>query len=177
MHSRGSVRDQHAHGEKLKSRGQNFRAVAFHVEVIAPAADGLRQQNAGDQRIRQCEKIQLFPPGIEERRQQAAQDPAVDGDAAFPDIQYGNGIRPELIQTHENVVKPRAHDPEGNDPKRQVDNGVLRQLAAAFLLFCQQNGAENARHDQHAVPADAQKKSAAVGNRQAFRPFPKFYSL
>ena len=173
----GTIGDQHAHGEKLKRRGQNLRAVAFHIEIVAPPSDGLRQQHAGGQHIRQRQKVQLFPPGIKKHGQHPAENPAVDGNAALPDIQNRNGIRPELVETHEHVVEPRAHNPGGDRPQGQIDDRVLGQLPAAFFFFRQQNGAENAHDDQRTVPADPGQKVAVIGNRQAFRPFPKFYSL
>ena len=158
--------NQHAHGEKMKKAVLNLRAVGFHVEVVAPAADGLRKNQAGSEAVQKGKGTDFLPTGIKQYRCCTSNHPAVNGKAAFPDAQNGEKIIPEKIPAHENIVKTRPDNADGYGPEHYVQNAVLGKALALFLLLAKKNGNQHPGNNQHAVPRNAGKNRAAVRNRQ-----------
>ena len=68
--------------EPLHGGVRNLGAVHFLVEEVAPAADRLREREAGDHAIRHAEKIDFMDEAEQENAQSAADDAADDGQAA-----------------------------------------------------------------------------------------------
>ena len=129
----GSVRDQHAHGEKLKSRGQNFRAVAFHVEVIAPAADALTEHKRRCNDVQQGQYGDFVLSADQPRGDQAADYAAVNGHSAFPDIENGKQVFAVIIEAKGDVIQPGANESQWNGIEQKINHRILRQMQAARL--------------------------------------------
>ena len=135
---RAALRDQHGHGEKLKRGICDGKSIGLHVEIISPPADTLSQRQSGNDHINQREQIQLAPPRKDERRKEAADQPAIDGQPALPDFQNGNGIFAEQAPRKGHVIQPCADDAAGDQPQGQIDHGILGQTATLFLSLRQQ---------------------------------------
>ena len=160
-------RNQHAQRKKLKCRIGDFGTVGLHVEIVAPPADSLRQQQPRHDHIHKFEEGQLLSAGVSPCPQRAADHSPVNGDAAFPDIENRNGVVAKELPRHGDIIEPRADDAAGDYDQRQVDHRVARQAQPSLLTSGQPDGHKNPRHDQNAVPLQRAQKGPAVRNRHA----------
>ena len=78
-----AVRQPHAQKEIV----EDLRAVGLPIEEVSPAADALADQQAQGHDVQIGAKLLLFQLGEEQQAQDGADDAAVDGDAALPDVE------------------------------------------------------------------------------------------
>ena len=131
-------------------------AVGLLVDEIAPAPDGLAQGDGGRGQVGQPQEGQPLAPGVQPARQHAADDAAVDGHAALPDVQRPDGIGGVFPPREQHIVEPGAHDGRGNADQRKVQRRVPGQVQAPFPRPGQRHGQGHADGDDHAVPVKDQ---------------------
>ena len=83
--------------KKLRPRIQNNRAVGFMIDEIPPATDRLSQCDRRRGEIGKAEKRNFFLSRIDETRENAGENAAVNRHAAFPDCEnlppWTGGVR------------------------------------------------------------------------------------
>ena len=139
------------------AEGLRCRAEGFPVEEVAPAAHHLTDEKAHHHQIQQGGQGTLFDFAVHHHAQESAQHRAVDGQAAVPDVEHGDGVGCVLAPTEGAVVGPGTGNREGGDPEDAVQNVVLGEpcplASAAAVDACQQQ----AQGDHRAVQVDGQR--------------------
>ena len=126
-------------------------SVGLAVKVIAPAADGLTENQGGGDHVGQLAKGHFLDSGKREYRQRAADDPAVNSQAAFPDVQDGQRILPVHIPLKGHVIQPGSDHARGDHPQRQVVGQVLGQAQPLFLPGTQEHADRHGAGNQQPV--------------------------
>ena len=146
--------DVHRVGEELLGRLGHQRAVGLLVEEVAPPADGLPQHQPGRDQIGQRPEADLFPLGEDQRGDHAADDGAVDGDAAVPDVQHADGIVRVLLPLKDHIVDARKHDGRGDGQQRVVQHAVGVDALLLGLHVDHHHRNDHRQRDEYAVPVD-----------------------
>ena len=105
--------DEHGEGEPLQRLVGDFGAVYFLVDEVAPAADGLGEDDARHQAICHAEEIDLVDEAEQHHAQRTADDPADDGKAAV--AEGGKPLCNVRRGVGEHEEGARADDAEGQD--------------------------------------------------------------
>ena len=147
-------RNLNGHGKEAEGGARHVQTVGLDIEPVAPAADALRQREAGRDRVAEEQRGQLPFPGKDQQDDEPGDDAAVDGDTALPDAEHGKDVIPELRPGENDVIDPGADDAERQKPEGQVDEGILRKAGAALLPAGEENRQDDAGDDQHAVPGN-----------------------
>ena len=140
------------------------------VDAVAQPADGLRQQQAGDQDVQPARQLQvrrfavpiLGDADVDDHAEDAAQHRAVDAqpaEAAVPErddvdrvLAVVGPARKVARRRREDVVQPGADDAQDEHPDQQVPD-MLGVFAAALGLDGRDPGGHQcAEHDQQPVP-------------------------
>ena len=109
-------------GGQLHAPGHGgFRTKGLAVQEIAPAADGLADEQPHDHQVHHGPQLDMAAAAQDNGHDDHSDDAAVDGQAAVPD---GDGLGPaepalvvlELAEIEQNVIDPRADDAAGNAP-------------------------------------------------------------
>ena len=150
---RGLLLNQNGQREKGKGRiGRERKTVGFLIEIIAPTADGLRQNHAGNDDVQHLKNGQLPFPAEQDQDGGPRDQPSVNGQAALPDIQGGEGIVPKNRPGKEDIVSPRAEDPCRKNPERQVQDRIPGHQQPPGFLLRKENREGRAQDDQQTVP-------------------------
>ena len=96
--------------EKLPKCVRGRNAVGLTVKKVSPAADALRQDHPGDDDVRQLGQGEFVPPGIDQGCQRPADDAAVDGQSAVPDVEDGERVDGVFLPLEGHIVQARADD-------------------------------------------------------------------
>ena len=131
-------------------------AEGLPVEEIAPAADALANEEAQQDQIQRCGKLDFLHLAECPHTGHRAQHAAVNGDAAVPDVQHGDGVPGKFIPGEGAVVGPGAQNGEGGHPQHAVQHMVLRQAEFLGPLGAVQNRQHQADGDDQAVIMDGQ---------------------
>ena len=148
-------------GGQLHAPGHGgFRAKGLAVQEIAPAADGLADEQPHDHQVHHGPQLDMAAAAQDNGHDDHSDDAAVDGQAAVPD---GDGLGPaepvlvvlELAEIEQNVIDPRADDAAGNAPQQPVDQVILADAVFRALAHAPPQGHQHAQGDEDAVPVDA----------------------
>ena len=144
--------------EKAHSQ-EGFRSVTegLPIHKVAPAADGLADQKAQGNQIHQRTQTQLFDPGVDDDADGRADDTAVNGQAAFPDVEDGDGIVLIAVPGEDAVVKSCAQNGKGHDAQHTVENVVIGKAELLAAAHTVDHGQYQAQGDDHAVKVDGQR--------------------
>ena len=129
------------------------------VEKISPTTDGLPQRKGRRREIQQGGKRKALCAGIDEPRQQAADDSAIDGQTALAQIEDGKRMGRVLFPGDGHVIQARPKDGAGNANHRNVQGGVWGKPEAFFSSGCETYSQQNAQGDEHAVPFDGKAQN------------------
>ena len=146
--------DEHGEGKKLQRGVAHCQAVSLLVEIIAPAADRLGQDETRGDDITEGKEGNISVFAEKPGGDQAGDDAAVDGDAALPDSHHGKEIVLKGIPGEGNIINPGTDDADGQGPQGKIDDGILFETGALFFPRAEVNGQRSARDDQKAVPGD-----------------------
>ena len=144
--------DVHGVGEELKVGVGDQFAEGLLVEEVAPAADGLPQHQTRRDEIRQRPEGDLFPLREDQRGDDAADDRAVDGDAALPDEQRVDGIGGVLIPLENHIVKAGEDDGRGHGQQGVIEHTIGVQPLALGLAVDHDDRKHHRQGDQNAIP-------------------------
>ena len=139
-----------AHLEK----GVGHGAVGLAVHEVAPAAEDLADQHRHGGQVQHRARGELLRPAHDEQRDHAADDAAVDGQPALPDIQGGDGVVGIQVPVEHAVIDPRADDADGHHPQNSVEDVVLHESEARGPVHHVEHREQEARRDDDAVPVD-----------------------
>ena len=139
-----------------------YTAVGFPIEEVAPTADHLANHKTQRDQVQHRKDGDLLNKlTMDEYTDGSADDRAIDGDAALPDVEHRQGPVGVHLPLEDAVVGPGAGDGEGGHPQHTVQHVIFfdaELLAAAGGIDHCQNQAEG---NDHAVKMDAQ---GAEGN-------------
>ena len=153
MPRRGRIRRNiNGKGEETERGILHRCAVGFHIEIVAPAADSLRQHETGRNKVAQQERRELFDAAENQYDNQAGDDGPVNRDTALPDAEDRQGIVPEIRPGKGHIVNPRPDDSQRKHPERQIQDGILFQAGAPLLPGSEHNRKKRTENNQHAVP-------------------------
>ena len=99
------------------------------VEVVAPAADRLREQDPGSGRVHEGVDAlagAVHHPGADEH---AGGDAAPDPEAAFPDGERLPPLVVDRVPARDHVVEPRAHDAREDAPHGRAEDEIPARVA------------------------------------------------
>jgi len=148
-------------GGQLHAPGQGgLGAEGLPVQEIAPAADGLADEQAHDHQVHHGPKLDVAAAAENDGHDHHGDDAAVNGQAAVPD---GDGLGPaemalmvlELTEIEQNIVQPGPHDGRGDAPQQPVDEVILPDAVFGALAHTPPQGYQHAQGDEDAVPIDA----------------------
>ncbi len=133
-------------------RQRGRRAVELLVEPVAPAADGLREGDAGRDRVGDRAHGDAALAHGQPDAEGAERDRAPDAEAALPDEQRLDGLldraRAEVgLPVGDDVVEPAADQAEDDRGDRDVDDRPLLAAAGAPAPLAQPDGDDDAEHD------------------------------
>ena len=94
------------------------------VEVVAPPADRLRDDDAGTDRVEQRERVEVPAPGEDHHGEQAAAHRAPDREAALPDLERAGDPALAPLVSGEQVVNARADDAGDHDRHRDLGDDL-----------------------------------------------------
>ena len=93
-------------GETHAAENSRFRAEGLAVHKVAPAADGLSDEQPHHAAVGHRPELDLLDAAKDECRQKAHDDCAVDGKPAVAYGEYLAGICREVIPFKQHIVKP-----------------------------------------------------------------------
>ena len=103
------------------------RAEGLPVEEVSPAADALADEKAAQHQIQKGGQVGLFDFAEDDHADHRADHRTVDGDAAVPDIQHGDGVLPVAVPGESTVVDSGADNGQGRDPQHAIQQIILAQ--------------------------------------------------
>ena len=124
------------------------------VHEVAPAAHELADDDAHARHVEQDGGRDLLDLCNDEQRDGAADDAAVDGKSALPDVEDGDGIVGVELPVENAVVQPRADNADGHGPEDHVEHVILRDAEVLCAVQHIQNGQQKAAGNDDAVPVD-----------------------
>ena len=148
-------------GGQLHAPGQGgLGAEGLPVQEIAPAADGLADEQAHDHQVHHGPQLDVAAAAENDGHNHHGDDAAVNGQAAVPD---GDGLGPaemalmvlELAEIKQNIVQPGPHDGRGDAPQQPVDEVILPDAVFGALAHTPPQGYQHTQGDENAVPIDA----------------------
>ena len=117
------------------------------VEEIAPTANRLTDQKSQRGEVQSSTQRELFDFAIDNDADGCANDTAVNGKTAVPNVEHFNGICLVLVPSKYAVIGSGANNGKGNDRQSSVKNVILGQtklLASAQAVNgCQQDTKSN----------------------------------
>ena len=139
------------------------RAEGLLVEEVAPASDGLpeRQARRGDVEI--GPHGQPPEPGVAAADEDAAEDPAVDGESALPDGEDLRGSHRVVVQVERDVVEARAHETAQERELGRLEEVLGVEAAAPRIAMRQPEPDRHRGGHEQAVPA--QREGTERGTR------------
>ena len=137
-------------------RKQTIRKAAkrFSVEEIPPTSQHLPKRKAGCNRIRQQPEIDPFPFAIDDCRQHAADDAAVNGKSALSEGKYLFGMRAVKIPRKNNIIQPCPDNGKNQRIDDKIDVHIRGLPRPLCLLHCHQHPQNHRQPDKNAVPVD-----------------------
>ena len=150
----GSGLEAHAQEEAVK----DLRAICFPVEEVAPAADALADEQTQGHEVQVGGQLLLLYLGKEEQTQDRADDAAVDGDAALPDVEGGDGIVLVVLPLEGYIVDPGADDGQGHGEEQGVGDQVEVRTEVLGPLPQIEDAQQEAEGDDNAVEIDLPAK-------------------
>ena len=129
-------------GEPHSQKAGGFPAKGLPVQEVAPAADALPDEKAQADQIQQSQDVQLLHPAENQSADDRADDAAVNGQSALPNVQAGDGVGGILLPGKDAIIGPGANDGKGGRPQDPVDEMVLRdaELSAPAAGLPQRQG-------------------------------------
>ena len=124
------------------------------VHEVAPAAHELADDDAHARHVEQDGGRDLLDLCNDEQRDGAADDAAVDGKSALPDVEDGDGIVGVELPIENAVVQPRADNADGHGPEDHVEHVVLRDAEVLCPREHIEHSEQEACGDDDAVPVD-----------------------
>ena len=158
--------------EPHPQEGIGHTAVGFPVEEIAPAAHHLADHKAQGYQIQGCQNGDLLKDlAVDDHTDGGADDSAVDGNTAFPDIENGDGVGGILLPFKGAVVKPGAENGEGSNPQYTVQQIVFGKTELLFpaqgIAYCQdQTHGNDEAVKAHLKAADGKTGGGIEGQSQ-----------
>ena len=99
----------------------------FAVHEVAPPAADLADDHTHRGVVEHDQRRDLLHAAQNKHSDRAADDTAVDRQTALPDVEHGDGVITVQIPIEHAVVKPRAHNADGNRPQHEIQHVVLRE--------------------------------------------------
>ena len=130
------------------------------VEVVAPAADRLRQRDADDRAVEERRDRPAAHVRVHHQREQTARDGAEDAQPAVPDVEDAGrvGLVDAVIRQH--VVEPGADERDGC--REQARPRGLDRIAAAALPQARGHHHPDEEAEQHADPVQLDVQRAEI---------------
>ena len=153
-------------GEILPRGVRHQAAEGLLVEEVAPPADRLTQYEPGRDQVRQLPEGDLLPAGKDQRGDDAADDRAIDGDSALPDVQGADRVCCILIPLEDDVIDARADDGDGHRQERIVQHAIGVQALALGLAVDHDDRKHHGEGNQNSVPVNVAAKD---GKRDRIR--------
>lgn len=124
------------------------------VEEVAPASDALSQQESDADNIQQGQELHLAYLCHQKSCQKAADDAAVNGESAFPDIEDAFPVAGVVVPVQQNVIGTCAHHAADD----AADDAVHDTVGVQPVLFHLGESVDHRQHqpqgDEDAVPLD-----------------------
>ena len=129
-------------------------AVRLAVHEVAPATENLPDNHAHRGVIQHNKRRNLFYPAQNQDRDRTADDAAVNGKPALPDVEHRDGVVSVEVPVEHAVVKPRADNADRHRPQHKVQHVVLRNAEGLRAVHHIQNRQQKAARNNNAVPVD-----------------------
>ena len=165
-------------GQLHPPRQRRLRAEGLPVHEVAPAPDGLPDQQSHHHQVGQRSQLEA-PLFAEHKAHQHRRDhAAVDGQPAVP---YSHGLRPvegavlffESVQIEQHIVQPRAHDGQRHAPQHTVHEVVLFDAVPLLLLYAEGQRRQHSQCNEDTVPVDGLAADVERRGRGGKRPVPE----
>ena len=169
----GDVVREHRVVDLDRPRLRAGAAVQLLVEVVAPAAERLGQDQPGGDAVGDHPERQLGAAHADQRADHATQDGAPDAQSALPDLRdlaVVPGRKGAPVGDH--VVEPGADQAKRHSPHRDRVDQLGIDLAAAELLAGDPAREQHRERQDQSVPArlqaveTEQKRVAGAGDRE-----------
>ena len=153
-------------------------AVGLSVEEVAPAADGLPEQQTDAGQVQKGQDLELPHAGIDQHAEHRADDAAVDGKAAAADVEEAvprDAGAEELVPLEDDIVQARADDGGRQADEHEIENVVLRDAELLGPAQAVRHGEQNADGNDDAVEFDLEvcsRDAEAVGRINALNAEP-----
>ncbi len=158
-------------GVDLQRPGQiGLAPVQLLVEPVAPAADGLRDGEAGRERVGPGRERDAAAAAADPRAERAERHGAPDAESALPDLE---GVHPVPTRAEvqlvvgDHVVEPSADEPEGHRPDGDVGDGPRRAAPGDPAPVADPDGDEDADDDAERVAAQRNRAEVNHAGRRA----------
>ena len=129
-------------------------AVRLAVHEVAPSAHKLADDDAHARHIEQDCGRNFLMLCDDKQRNCAADDAAVDGKPALPDIEDGNGIIGVKFPIENAVIQTCADDTDGRRPEDHIEHIVLRDAEVLCPREHIKHGEQESGGNDDAVPVD-----------------------
>ena len=133
-------------------------AVRLAVHKVSPAAHKLADDDAHARHVEQDGSRNFLALRNDEQRDRAADDAAVDGKSALPDVEDGNGIVGVELPIENAVIQPGADHADGYGPEDHVKHVVLRDAEVLRPREHIENSEQEPGGNDDAVPVDVLPK-------------------
>ena len=135
-------------------------AKGFPVHKIAPAANGLANEQTHDPQIRKGPKGQFLLFTVDQQHKEAHNDRPVNGKASVPNGYHFSPIKAAVriaveIQVEQNIVQSCANDAKGDLPDNHVIDIVLGKAIVLGPPAAKQHRQDQAQGNDDTIPVDA----------------------
>ena len=140
------------------------------VDEVAPAADKLANEEGDHHQVKDSGELHLFDFCKHRHADDGTDDAAIDGNAAVPDVEHGNGVGGVLVPAEGAVVDPGADNGEGGDIQEAVQNVIFLQAELLAPAAAVDHGQQQAGGQNGTVKMDGQGSQLQQSGGIDFQP-------
>ena len=134
------------------------------ITEVAPAADGLTDEQAVGTQIRKRRKLDLMHFAENQQDQHGGDHTAVNRQSSVPD---GDGLLPVEGAVHiavkflieEHIINARSNDPARRRKQHQINDPILLNAIAGGIVIAVDHREHKANGDDDAIPVDRLSKN------------------
>ena len=147
-----AFRNQNRQRKKAESRNGNRNSIGFLIKIISPATNRLCQSHPRSKDIQHHIEPDVPPATENESSQQPGNNPAVNCQPSFPDIQDRQGMSPENRPGKSDIIKPGPQNSQREHPQGQIDYSIFGQVKAVRFPTGQKNCQRYTHDNQDTIP-------------------------
>ena len=137
--------------------GNGLRTEGLPVHEIAPTADALADEEAQHHHVQQGSHLDLLDLAEDADAQDCTQNTAIDGQAAFPDVEELVQMLAVVVPGEDAVIKSGAEDGEGGHPQHAVHQVIFLDAELAAALATVEHRQDQAEGNDHTVIIDGKR--------------------